>query len=132
MSLDVYARTFALFEGIKTETLHDDKSTVPKFAFLKKIELDSSIFNSLDKGEDIGYLSGNDEKFRIYNMAIQDTLEFIAKKQLKKSENKDNPESIETKISDLQSKYCIETLWPGEARGKTISSAIVIMALQLF
>lgn len=240
LSLDVYARTFALFEGIKTETLHDDKSTVPKFDFLKKIELDSSIFNSLDqksikdidinyekenfsyifqsqdgnteqaiiyndkidtlketdfkalsikpvnlkqklftkaivsnmyellvidakagsgktlmsvvsamrlidlgfydkiiyvrnsiesldKGEDIGYLSGNDEKFRIYNMAIQDTLEFIAKKQLKKSENRDNPESIETKISDLQSKYCIETLWPGEARGRTISGAIVIM-----
>ena len=240
LSLDVYARTFALFEGIKTETLHDDKSTVPKFDFLKKIELDSSIFNSLDqksikdidinykkenfsyifqsqdgntehaiiyndkidtlketdfkalsikpvnlkqklftkaivsnmyellvidakagsgktlmsvvsamrlidlgfydkiiyvrnsiesldKGEDIGYLSGNDEKFRIYNMAIQDTLEFIAKKQLKKSESKDNPESIETKISDLQSKYCIETLWPGEARGRTISGAIVIM-----
>ena len=240
LSLDVYARTFALFEGIKTETLHDDKSTVPKFDFLKKIELDSTIFNSLDqksikdidinyekenfsyifqsqdgntehaiiyndkidtlketdfkalsikpvnlkqklftkaivsnmyellvidakagsgktlmsvvsamrlidlglydkiiyvrnsiesldKGEDIGYLSGNDEKFRIYNMAIQDTLEFIAKKQLKKSESKDNPESIETKISDLQSKYCIETLWPGEARGRTISGAIVIM-----
>ncbi|MBU3013231.1 PhoH family protein [Poseidonibacter lekithochrous] len=240
LSLDVYARTFALFESIKTETLHDDKSTVPKFAFVKKFELDSSIFNSLDKknikeidvdyekenfsyifqsldgnsehaviyndkidtlketdfkalsikpvnlkqklftkaiisnmyellvidakagsgktlmsvvcamrlidlgfydkiiyvrnsiesldkGEDIGYLSGNDEKFRIYNMAIQDTLEFIAKKQLKKSENRDNPQSIETKISDLQNKYCIETLWPGEARGRTISGAIVIM-----
>jgi PhoH-like ATPase len=240
LSLDVYARTFALFEGIKTETLHDDKSTVPKFAFLKEFELDSSTFNtldkkniqdidinykkenfsytfqspdgnseyalicnnkidilketdfkalsikpvnlkqklftkaiisnmfellvidakagsgktlmsvvsamrlidlgfydkiiyvrnsieSLDKGEDIGYLSGNDEKFRIYNMAIQDTLEFIAKKQLKKNESKDNPESLETKIAQLRSKYCIETLWPGEARGRTISSSIVIM-----
>ena len=240
LSLDVYARTFALFQGIKTETLHDDKSTLPKFGFVKTIELDSSKFNSLDKksilkidkeyekenfsyifnspdgnseyavvyneqidtlkdtdfkalsikpvnlkqklftkaiisnmfellvidakagsgktlmsivsamrlidlgfydkivyvrnsiesldkGEDIGYLSGNDEKFRIYNMAVQDTLEFIAKKQLKKSESKDNPESIETKISELQSKYCIETLWPGEARGRTLSSAIVIM-----
>ena len=240
LSLDVYARTFALFKGIKTETLHDDKSTVPKFGFVKNIELDSSEFNSLqnkniktidseyekenfsyifnspdgnsehgiiynekidtlketdfkslcikpvnlkqklftkaiisnmfellvidakagsgktlmsivsamrlidlgyydkivyvrnsiesiDKGEDIGYLSGNDEKFRIYNMAVQDTLEFIAKKQLKKSESKDNQNSIETKISELQGKYCIETLWPGEARGRTLSGAIVIM-----
>ncbi len=240
LSLDVYARTFALFKGIKAETLHDDKSTVPKFEFLKCIKVDSSLFNSLDgsdienfdeeysyenfcyafesddgnstfaiiinkkinilsesdfkalqvkpvnlkqklfmkailtkmfdllvidakagsgktlmsivssmrlidlghyskivyvrnsiesldKGADVGYLSGNDEKFRIYNMALQDTLEFIAKKQLKKSENRENKESIESKISELTSKYCIETLWPGEARGRTLSEAIVIM-----
>ncbi|MGA1941504.1 PhoH family protein [Arcobacter sp. YIC-310] len=240
LSLDVYARTFALFKGLKTETLHEDKSTVPTFEFIKNLTLDSSYFNtldkkditnidenylyenfsysfeshdgnntyaiiynnkidtlkendfksltvkpvnlkqklftkailsnmyellvidakagsgktlmsivsamrlidiglydkivyvrnsieSLDKGADIGYLAGNDEKFRIYNMALQDTLEFIAKKKLKKSENTDNKESIESKISELQSKYCIETLWPGEARGRTLSSAIVIM-----
>lgn len=240
LSLDVYARTFALFKSIKTETLHDDKSTVPKFEFVKNQELDSSIFNSLDnkdvnevdpehsqenfsyifesndgnseyaityngkldvlkendfkalnvkpvnlkqklftkailsnmydllvidakagsgktlmsivsamrlidighydkivyvrnsiesldKGADVGYLAGNDEKFRIYNMALQDTLEFIAKKHLKKTENRENSESIESKISELESKYCIETLWPGEARGRTLSSAIVIM-----
>ncbi len=240
LSLDVYARIFALFKSIKTETLHDDKSTVPKFEFVKNIELDSTIFNSLDnkaveeidpehsqenfsyifessdgnseyaithngkldllkendfkalnvkpvnlkqklftkailsnmydllvidakagsgktlmsivcamrlidlgyydkivyvrnsiesldKGADVGYLAGNDEKFRIYNMALQDTLEFIAKKHLKKSENRENSESIESKISELESKYCMETLWPGEARGRTLSSAIVIM-----
>jgi len=240
LSLDVYARTFALFKGIKAETLHDDKSTVPKFEFVKYINIDSSLFNSLDgadittfdeqyslenfcyafesddgnstyaiilnkriniltesdfktmqvkpvnlkqklfmkailtdmfdllvidakagsgktlmsmvaamrlidlghydkivyvrnsiesldRGADIGYLAGNDEKFRVYNMALQDTLEFVAKKQLKKGENKENKESIESKISELTSKYCIETLWPGEARGRTLSEAIVIM-----
>lgn len=240
LSLDVYARTFALFKGIKTETLHDDKSMVPNFNFVKSIELDSSLFNSLenkditsidkdyemenfaycfestdgnieyaiitngkidilkendfkalnvkpvnikqklftkailtnlydllvidakagsgktlmsvvssmrlidlglydkivyvrnsieslDKGADVGYLSGNDEKFRIYNMALQDTLEFIAKKHLKKSENRENQESIDSKIDELKSRYCIETLWPGEARGRTLSGAIVIM-----
>ncbi|RXJ81980.1 PhoH family protein [Arcobacter sp. F2176] len=240
LSIDIYARTFAQFKGIKAETLHDDKSVVPKFEFVKTLELDSSKFNSLDgklitsfddkytfenfsyefssedgnkeyaiiinkiinilsesdfkalqvkpvnlkqklfskaivsnmydllvidakagsgktlmsiasamrlidlglydkivyvrnsiesldKGADIGFLSGNEEKFRIYNMALTDTLEFIAKKQLKKSENKENKESIDSKISELTSKYCIETLWPGEARGRTLSSAIVIM-----
>lgn len=240
LSLDVYARTFALFKGIKSETLHDDKSTVPDFEFIKTIKVDSSLFNtldqanikeydeeyskenfcyifesedgnschgiiinerinllseadfkslqvkpvnlkqklfmkailsdlfellvidakagsgktlmsmvsamrlidlghydkivyvrnsieSLDRGADIGYLAGNDEKFRIYNMALQDTLEFIAKKHLKKSESRENKESIESKISELTSKYCIETLWPGEARGRTLSSAVVIM-----
>ena len=240
LSIDIYARTFAQFKGIKAETLHDDKSTVPKFDFVKQFELDSSNFNSLDgkdislidkeysyqnfsycfnsedgnkaygiiengkidtlkendfktlqvkpvnlkqklftkaiisnmydllvidakagsgktlmslasamrlidlgyydkivyvrnsiesldKGADIGYLAGNEEKFRVYNMALSDTLEFIAKKQLKKIESRENKESIENKIDELSSKYCIETLWPGEARGRTLSSAIVIM-----
>lgn len=240
LSLDVYARTFALFKGIKTETLHDDKSTVPKFNFVKSLKIDSSKFNSLenkdifsvdetyemenfsysfesddgnveyaiiangkidilketdfkalnvkpvnlkqklftkailsdmydllvidakagsgktlmsivsamrlidlgfydkivyvrnsieslDKGAEVGFLAGNDEKFRIYNMALYDTLEFIAKKHLKKSENKEKQESIISKIEELKSKYCIETLWPGEARGRTLSSSIVIM-----
>ncbi|WP_419770119.1 MAG: PhoH family protein [Candidatus Marinarcus sp.] len=240
LSIDIYARTFAQFKGIKAETLHDDKSTVPKFLFLKNVLLDSSEFNaldgkevklvdekyeyenfsysfessdgnseyaivvnerlqvlkeddfkalhvkpvnlkqklfmkailsnayellvidakagsgktllstvsamrlidkgcydkivyvrnsieSLDQGAEVGFLSGNDEKFRIYNMALQDTLEFIAKKNLKKSENRENKESIESKISELTDRYCIETLWPGEARGRTLSSAIVIM-----
>jgi PhoH-like ATPase len=82
---------------------------------------------SLDKGAEVGFLSGNDEKFRIYNMALYDTLEFIAKKHLKKSENRENLESISSKVEELQTKYCIETLWPGEARGRTLSASIVIM-----
>ena len=240
LSIDIYARTFAQFKGIKAETLHDDKSTVPKFNFVKELPLDSTLFNSLDKkpilsideefeyenfsyafnsddgnkeygiivngmidtlkendfkalqvkpvnlkqklftkaiisdmydllvidakagsgktlmsissamrlidlglydkivyvrnsiesldkGADVGYLAGNEEKFRVYNMALSDTLEFIAKKHLKKSESRENQESIQSKIAELTSKYCIETLWPGEARGRTLSSAIVIM-----
>lgn len=240
LSLDVYARTFAIFKNIKAETLHDDKSTVPTFNFVKNINLDSSLFNSLenkditaidkeyemqnfsysfessdgnieyaivtngkidtlkendfkalnikpvnikqklfakailsnmydllvidakagsgktlmsivcsmrlidlgiydkivyvrnsieslDKGAEVGFLAGNEEKFRIYNMALYDTLEFIAKKHLKKSENRENQESINSKIDELKSRYFIETLWPGEARGRTLSGAIVIM-----
>lgn len=95
--------------------------------YYDKIVYVRNSIESLDKGADVGYLAGNDEKFRIYNMALQDTLEFIAKKHLKKSENRENSESIESKISELESKYCMETLWPGEARGRTLSSAIVIM-----
>ena len=240
LSIDIYARTFALFKGIKSQTLHDDRSDVPSITFLKTILLDSSHFNrlqglpiqeideeysyenfsyafesedgnmayaviinekieildeqifkplqvkpvnlkqklfvkavltnvynllvidakagsgktlmsivcamrlidlgnydkivyvrnsieSIDRGAEVGFLAGNDEKFRIYNMALQDTLEFIAKKSLKKSENRESKESIESKIDELTSKYCIETLWPGEARGRTLSSAIVIL-----
>lgn len=240
LSIDIYARSFALFKGIKTETLHDDKSEVPDFEFVKSINLSSNKFNmlaykdirdfdetyevqnfcyefisddgnkaygiisdgtihileesdfhalpikpsnlkqkfflkamllnsynlmvidakagsgktlmslasamrlvdlgkyekivyvrnsieSLDKGADIGYLSGNDEKFRIYNMALYDTLEFIAKKRLKKKQTNQSLESIQSKTDEMIEKYHIEMLWPGEARGRTLSNAIVIM-----
>ncbi len=240
LSIDIYARTFALFKNIKTQTLKDDRADIPEFNFIKTVELDSSHFNrlnnlpivqidenyakqnfcyefispdgnttyaiiineminiidesefnplvirpanlkqkfflkamisnmydllvidakagsgktlmsiasamrlidigayekivyvrnsieSLDKGADVGYLAGNDEKFRIYNMALYDTLEFIAKKKLKKHENRDNQESIQSKTEELIGRYNIEMLWPGEARGRTLSDAIVIM-----
>lgn len=240
ISIDIYARIFALFKNIKTQTLHNDKSEVPKFEFIKELDLESIYFNnlnlkdiheidpdhkpqnfcycfnssdgnrayaivannkihtiddsdfnalsvkpvnlqqkfftkaiienlyhllvidakagsgktlisiasamklidkglydkivyvrnsieSIDKGAEVGFLSGNDEKFRVYNMALSDTLEFIAKKHLKKSESKENVEAIESKTQELISKYGIQTLWPGEARGRTLNGAIVIM-----
>ena len=100
---------------------------VSKGGYEKIVYVRNSI-ESVDKGADIGYLSGNDEKFRIYNMALYDTLEFIAKKKMKKRDNTQEPQiAIEKKVADLITKYNIEKLWPGEARGRTLSNAIVIM-----
>lgn len=240
LSIDIYARMFALLKNIKAETLHDDRADVPEFHFVKQITLDSSYFNalpfapvvsydkhympenfcyafvsddgntahgiivdkkvhlvedadfhglavrpanlkqrylckallsnrydlvvvdakagsgktlisiasamrlidqgfyqkivyvrnsieSLDKGAQVGFLAGNEEKFRIYNMALYDTLEFIAKKRIKRYENREKEESIKSKIDHLMQKYTIEMLWPGEARGRTLSDAVVIM-----
>ncbi len=240
LSIDIYARTFAKLANIKTQTLQEDRSDIPEFAFVKSMELDSSCFNrlhlqnireidpdyacenfcyefcssdgnkafaivangqlhvlddkdfahqsikpvnlrqkyfvkaimsnlynllvldakagsgktlmsivsamrlidrgeyekivyvrnsieSLDKGADVGYLAGNDEKFRVYNMALYDTLEFIAKKKLKNANNKENKEALKAKSDELVNKYNIEMLWPGEARGRTLSGAVVIM-----
>ncbi len=99
---------------------------VEKKNYDKIIYVRNSI-ESLDKGADVGYLAGNDEKFRIYNMALNDTLEHIAKKMLKKTESSDNVNAVENKIIELISKYRIEKLWPGEARGRTLSNSIVIL-----
>ncbi len=98
-----------------------DKGTYDKIVYVR------NSIESIDKGADVGYLSGNDEKFRIYNMALYDTLEFIAKRMLKKSESKESTESINAKITELSDKYRIEKLWPGEARGRTLSNAVVIL-----
>lgn len=242
LSLDIYARMFGLFTGIKVQTLLEDRDELPKFAFFKSVEVDSSLFNSMpntsiekydanyryenfnyefvskdgnrqyaivngggkidiidekedfkglsikpmnmkqmfllkallsdnfditvvdakagsgktllalaaamrlidlgyhdkivyvrnsiesvDKGAEVGFLSGNDEKFRVYNMALYDTLEFIAKTQLKRRENVLMHEALESKVEFLINKYDIQKLWPGEARGRTLSNAIVIL-----
>lgn len=238
VSLDVYARTNALFKNVKTETLNDIKDESPGFSFFKKVGYPSNKFNqldgmaiqdidegyendnfayeflaedgnkryglvtnnrvvnlmneddfkgvkvmpvnlkqkflmkaivednydvvvvdakagsgktlmaisgamrlidkgrydkivyvrnsieSIDKGAEVGFLSGNDEKFRIYNMALYDTLEFIARPKHKKKVTADQ---IEEEVELLQERYMIETLWPGEARGRTLSRAVVIL-----
>ena len=89
---------------------------------------------SLAKGEEVGYLSGNDEKFEIYNFPLFDTLSYIAAKMLNNSkENKPGKgefiteERISEKTEELVEKYQIETMWTGSMRGRTLSNAIVIV-----
>jgi PhoH-like ATPase len=90
---------------------------------------------SLDKGEDVGYLSGNEEKFKIYNHPLMDSIEYIVRSEMKKPNNNKSvskdPElhttSIQEKIEKTLERYSIETMWTGEARGRTISDAVVII-----
>jgi len=90
---------------------------------------------SLDKGEDVGYLSGNEEKFKIYNHPLMDCIEYIVRSEMKKSiNNKSNGKvsdinntTVQEKIEETMSKFSIETMWTGALRGRTISDAIVII-----
>jgi PhoH-like ATPase len=99
---------------------------IDKGLYEKIVYVRNSI-ESLDKGAQVGFLAGNEEKFRVYNMALYDTLEFIAKKRMKRHQNRDKEESIKSKVDHLMHMYNIEMLWPGEARGRTLSDAVVIM-----
>ena len=90
---------------------------------------------SLDKGEDIGYLPGYEEKFKIYNHPLMDSLEYIVRTDYKTKQNKKNPDNINeldemelnTRIEQLIANYRIETMWVGEMRGRTLSNAFVII-----
>jgi len=92
---------------------------------------------SLAKGEDVGYLSGNDEKFEIYNFPLFDTLAYIASKMIARSnENKQGKgkldaqpteELISEKVEQLVERFQVQTMWTGALRGRTISDAIVII-----
>ena len=90
---------------------------------------------SLAKGEDVGYLPGMEEKFRIYNHPLYDSLRFIAKTELTKSNaNKTkanvttiSEDTITAKVDEYIEKFKIQTMWVGEMRGRTITDAIVIV-----
>jgi len=90
---------------------------------------------SLDKGEDIGYLPGFEEKFRIYNHPLMDSLEYIVRSEHKKRNSKKNIENISelddsevtARVEQMIQNYSIETMWVGEMRGRTISNSFIII-----
>jgi len=90
---------------------------------------------SLDKGEDIGYLPGFEEKFKIYNHPLMDSLDYIIRSDYKRKKSKKNQENIQeldeseltARIEQMIANYCIETMWVGEMRGRTLSNAFIII-----
>ena len=102
--------------------------------FQRIIYIRNSI-ESLDKGEDIGYLPGYEEKFKIYNHPLMDSLDYIVRTDYKKKKNKKNSDfepqldesEVTSRIEQLIDNYNIETMWVGEMRGRTLSNAFVII-----
>lgn len=89
---------------------------------------------SLDRGEDVGYLPGLEEKFKIYNHPLMDSLDFIVRNEHKKKRQAKNYQATELedvevneRIEMLMQNLKIETMWVGEMRGRTISNAFVII-----
>ncbi|WP_072679475.1 PhoH family protein [Arcobacter sp. LA11] len=108
---------------------------VKQKSFQKIIYIRNSI-ESLDKGEDVGYLPGFEEKFKIYNHPLMDSLEYIIRSEYKKKRaNKKNVENISElddqevtqRIEQMIQNFGIETMWVGEMRGRTLSNAFVII-----
>ncbi len=100
--------------------------------FQRVIYIRNSI-ESLDRGEDVGYLPGLEEKFKIYNHPLMDSLDYIVrteykkKKASKKGYKELEDEDAQIRVDEAIKKYSIETMWVGEMRGRTLSNAIVII-----
>lgn len=105
----------------------------------KLIYIRNSI-ESTDKGEEVGFLSGNEAKFEIYNHPLYDTLDFIARTSLKKANANKTPaarqvdnsraaieEAVKNVVQQLIKQYNIETIWNGAIRGRTLANAFVIV-----
>jgi PhoH-like ATPase len=102
--------------------------------FKKIIYIRNSV-ESLDKGEDVGYLPGLEEKFRIYNHPLMDSLDYIVRSEYRRkhsSRKGDNfrelgEDDVKQRVEEAILRYGIETMWVGEMRGRTISNATVIV-----
>ena len=85
---------------------------------------------SVDKGEEVGYLPGLDSKFMIYNYPLLDTLDFITKNDKTSSKNDktklDEMDEME-KMKLFQTMYKAECMWPGAIRGRTVSNSYVVI-----
>ncbi len=105
---------------------------VRKKQFSRIIYIRNSI-ESLDKGEDVGYLPGLEEKFAIYNHPLMDSLRYMARAEHKKKHSskkqyiQPDDKLIEEKIAQTIENYSIETMWVGEMRGRTLSDSFIII-----
>ncbi|WP_323659660.1 PhoH family protein [Aliarcobacter butzleri] len=104
--------------------------------FFQKIIYIRNSIESLDKGEDVGYLPGLEEKFKIYNHPLMDSLDYIIRTEHKRKRNKKAPDvvfqqlddsEVTAKIEQMISNYGIETMWVGEMRGRTLSNSFIII-----
>ncbi|KLE02893.1 PhoH family protein [Aliarcobacter butzleri] len=104
--------------------------------FFQKIIYIRNSIESLDKGEDVGYLPGLEEKFKIYNHPLMDSLDYIIRTEHKRKRNKKAPDvvfqqlddsEVTTRIEQMISNYGIETMWVGEMRGRTLSNSFIII-----
>lgn len=113
-------------------------STAMRLVDKKKYGSIVYVRNSIEstaKGEDVGYLPGLEEKFKIYNHPLYDSLRFIARAEMLRSNaNKSKAQAVHitedaitARVEELTSKHNIQTMWVGEMRGRTISNAIVIV-----
>ena len=106
---------------------------VRKKDYQKIIYVRNSI-ESLDKGEDVGYLPGYEEKFAIYNHPLVDSLNYMVRSEhKKKSANKQkqfdelDEQEVVQRVQGMMDNYSIQTMWVGEMRGRTLSNAFIII-----
>lgn len=101
--------------------------------YQKIIYIRNSI-ESLDKGEDVGYLPGYEEKFKIYNHPLMDSLNYMVRVDYKRKQSNKNKQyeeldenEVNIRVEQTIKNYGIETMWVGEMRGRTLSNSFVII-----
>lgn len=116
------------------------KKTVTALSNAIKLVSTNSPYNSIiyirntvddigEKDEEIGFLSGNDEKVKGYLYPFYDTLESMVRSKLKNSKLKG--QELEAKVlegvEELTAKYNMKAITAMHMRGRTFTDAVVIV-----
>lgn len=120
------------------EALAGSGKTVTAFSnairLVKKGEYSGIIYirasvDDVDKAEEVGFLSGNDEKMAVYLHPVDDTLEFIARNRNKSSKlkGKEYEEMIQSNVEDMKTRYNIRAMTTLGLRGRTFNSKDIII-----
>jgi len=85
--------------------------------------------DDLDRSEEIGFLSGNDDKLAVYLHPLEDTLDFIVRNRFKESQLKgpDFELKVRDEIEKLRAKCNIESMIGLGMRGRTFRKSVVII-----
>ena len=85
--------------------------------------------DDVDESEEVGFLSGNEEKFAVYFGPLEDSLNFIARSRNKSSKLKaaDLEIKIAEVIEDMREKYNISGVTGLGMRGRTFDDTIFII-----
>lgn len=81
-------------------------------------------------GEDIGYLSGNEEKYGMYLGPIEDTLDFMARQNLKQKAGETMSEfedRVQERINKFKEQCGIQSMITTGLRGRTFHNSVVIL-----
>lgn len=83
-----------------------------------------------NKAEEIGFLSGNDEKYAMYLGPMEDTIDFIVRSKYKPKKSQDKAEYenlVQENINKMKQDYQMESMISTGLRGRTFHNTIVIM-----
>ncbi len=101
---------------------------VRKGVYDQLIYLRASV-DDVDRAEEVGFLSGNDEKMQVYLHPLEDSLDFIIRSRLKSSKLKgiQLEEKVAEEIENLKLDCNIQQLIGLGLRGRTFQNAYVII-----
>ena len=85
--------------------------------------------DDVDSAEEVGFLSGNEEKMQVYLHPLEDTLDFIARNRHKSSKlkNGDYEEMISNEVIKIKDQCNIQSMIGLGLRGRTFHNAYVII-----
>ena len=86
--------------------------------------------NDESPGEDIGYVSGNEEKYALYLGPMEDTIDFIVRQSIRQKQD-ENREDVEARVEEaaikLKAECNMEAIITTGLRGRTLHNTIVIL-----